>query len=184
MRRPAGLLDNNVEFFVDDDLKALGLTNRQVIDFVDFPEEMLAAVDDKISEQPAKAAELDKMGITDRMERIHQYLVCNHGGFDLVPDMINGELQEPEYWACPKRGQCKHEGILCDGLKTDSGEYLSQREIEILRMVADGIQEAEIAERLFISPLTVAKHTSNIRNKTRRNSIAQLVNFVNQKILI
>lgn len=42
---------------------------------------------------------------------------------------------------------------------------LSKRESEVLRLIAEGISNAEIAERLFISEKTVKSHVSNILSK-------------------
>ncbi len=42
---------------------------------------------------------------------------------------------------------------------------LSDRELEVLRLLADGMDNAEIAERLFVSPTTVKRHVSAIFTK-------------------
>jgi DNA-binding NarL/FixJ family response regulator len=42
---------------------------------------------------------------------------------------------------------------------------LSERELEVLRLIAEGISNAEIAERLIISENTVKSHVSNILGK-------------------
>jgi DNA-binding NarL/FixJ family response regulator len=42
---------------------------------------------------------------------------------------------------------------------------LSQREHEVLELIADGLTNAQIAERLFISPVTARNHVSNILTK-------------------
>ncbi|MBL8151434.1 MAG: response regulator transcription factor [Blastocatellia bacterium] len=42
---------------------------------------------------------------------------------------------------------------------------LSKREIEVLRLIAEGITNAEIADKLFISEKTVKSHVSNILSK-------------------
>jgi DNA-binding CsgD family transcriptional regulator len=41
----------------------------------------------------------------------------------------------------------------------------SERESEIADLLARGLSEKEIAEKLFISPATVNNHTRNIREK-------------------
>jgi len=52
---------------------------------------------------------------------------------------------------------------------------LSAREAEILRFVAQGLNDAQIAERLFLSPHTVHRHIANIRAKLRVPSRAAAV---------
>ena len=42
---------------------------------------------------------------------------------------------------------------------------LSERELEVLRLIADGLNNTEIAERLVISEHTVKRHVSNILSK-------------------
>jgi pimeloyl-ACP methyl ester carboxylesterase/DNA-binding CsgD family transcriptional regulator len=53
-----------------------------------------------------------------------------------------------------------------------AGGPLSAREREVLRLVADGLSDAEIAERLVVSPHTVHRHVANIRTKLRQPSRA------------
>ncbi|MDH5519230.1 MAG: LuxR C-terminal-related transcriptional regulator [Acidimicrobiia bacterium] len=49
---------------------------------------------------------------------------------------------------------------------------LTEREIEVLRLVAAGCTNRDIAERLTLSPHTVARHVSNIRTKLGASSRA------------
>jgi DNA-binding NarL/FixJ family response regulator len=42
---------------------------------------------------------------------------------------------------------------------------LSARELEVLRLVAQGLSNAEIADQLSISPRTVKAHVSNLLGK-------------------
>lgn len=52
---------------------------------------------------------------------------------------------------------------------------LTAREVEILRLIAAGLTNAEIAERLFISPLTCKSHVSRILTKLEARDRTQLV---------
>jgi pimeloyl-ACP methyl ester carboxylesterase len=47
---------------------------------------------------------------------------------------------------------------------------LSRREREVLRLVADGLGDREIAEQMVVSPHTVHRHVANIRRKLGRGS--------------
>jgi DNA-binding CsgD family transcriptional regulator len=52
---------------------------------------------------------------------------------------------------------------------------LSAREVEVLRLVAQGMTDGQVAERLFLSPRTVGQHLRNIYNKlgvSTRNAAA------------
>jgi DNA-binding NarL/FixJ family response regulator len=61
---------------------------------------------------------------------------------------------------------------------------LSDREVEIIRLIVNGMTSAEIAERLFLSEHTVKTHRKNIFKKLNINSISQLTSFaINQQLL-
>ena len=47
---------------------------------------------------------------------------------------------------------------------------LSRREREVLKLVAQGLNDREIAEQLIVSPHTVHRHVANIRHKLGRGS--------------
>ena len=52
---------------------------------------------------------------------------------------------------------------------------LTEREREVLRLVAHGLSNVEIADRLVISPLTAKTHVSNVLRKLDRRDRAALV---------
>jgi DNA-binding CsgD family transcriptional regulator len=52
---------------------------------------------------------------------------------------------------------------------------LSARELEVARLVADGMTNAEIGARLHISPATVGRHLSNVYERLGIHSRAALV---------
>lgn len=55
------------------------------------------------------------------------------------------------------------------------GGDLSDREIEVLQLIALGLTNAEIAERLFVSVRTVESHRSHINQKLNLRTRAELV---------
>jgi LuxR family maltose regulon positive regulatory protein len=49
--------------------------------------------------------------------------------------------------------------------QSQRGTLLTDREMEVLELLAARLQNQEIAEKLFISVATVKKHTSNLYEK-------------------
>lgn len=54
---------------------------------------------------------------------------------------------------------------------------LSEREVEVLKLVAQGFSSTEIGQQLFISPRTVDTHRNNLIQKLEVKGIAGLVQF-------
>ena len=79
------------------------------------------------------------------------------------------------------------EGYL-EGKKTlrthTTWETLTQREREILKLIAEGYKNKEIAEDLCISPKTVEKHRANLMEKLDLHSIQALTAFAIEKGLV
>ncbi len=65
-------------------------------------------------------------------------------------------------------------------LPTTAGppDELSAREVEVLKLIALGHTNGEIAAKLFLSIRTVESHRAHIQQKTQRTSRAQLVAYV------
>ncbi|MBN1462739.1 MAG: hypothetical protein JXQ69_09210 [Paludibacteraceae bacterium] len=68
--------------------------------------------------------------------------------------------------------------------KTNSPEILSDREIDVLKLLAVGLTNKEIADKLTISIHTVISHRKNISQKTGIKSVSGLTIYaVLQKII-
>jgi two-component system, NarL family, nitrate/nitrite response regulator NarL len=68
-------------------------------------------------------------------------------------------------------------GILAKfaGDKSRNGFQLTDREAEVLRLLADGLEQDRIARELFISPKTVSTHIQRILTKLGVHSRAQAI---------
>lgn len=61
---------------------------------------------------------------------------------------------------------------------------LSKREVEVLRQIASGLSNREIADKLFISIRTVDAHRNHIMQKLALKSTAQLVKYALREKII
>lgn len=61
---------------------------------------------------------------------------------------------------------------------------LSEREVDVLRLIALGHTNAEIAERLYLSVRTVETHRAHIQQKLNLSSRAELVRYALQRGLV
>lgn len=73
-------------------------------------------------------------------------------------------------------------GCSCMSEKTIEDQAdLSDREMEILKLLVEGYDFRGTAEKLFISPNTVRKHIGNIYQKLHINSKAQAIRLAMKK---
>jgi DNA-binding NarL/FixJ family response regulator len=96
-------------------------------------------------------------------EELRQAVITTYGGGSVITPELAGHLLR-EF-----SGSARGEGSSVRPL-------LAARELEILRLVADGLTDNEIGKQLYISPRTVQNHLTRIREKTglrRRSELAR-----------
>jgi DNA-binding NarL/FixJ family response regulator len=71
-----------------------------------------------------------------------------------------------------------------DSLAASSWQKLSQREREVLKLIAEGYKNKEIAEDLCISLKTVEKHRANLMKKLDLHNAAALTVYAVEKGLV
>jgi DNA-binding CsgD family transcriptional regulator len=71
-----------------------------------------------------------------------------------------------------------------DGDGAGAAGELTPRELEVLALVARGLSDAEIAERLVVSPHTVHRHVANVRTKLGLSSRAAAVAYAAREGLL
>jgi DNA-binding CsgD family transcriptional regulator len=79
--------------------------------------------------------------------------------------------------------QALADALLVGGSGDGLGE-LTARELEVLKLVAQGLSDSEIAERLVVSPHTVHRHVANVRAKLRMPSRAAAVAYAAREGLL
>jgi two-component system, NarL family, response regulator NreC len=67
---------------------------------------------------------------------------------------------------------------------SNEGDELSERERDVLRLIALGHTNAEVAEQLYISIRTVESHRAHIQQKLRLSSRAELVRYALERGLV
>jgi two-component system, NarL family, response regulator NreC len=65
-----------------------------------------------------------------------------------------------------------------------SAPELTERELEVLRLIARGHTNREVAERLFLSVRTIESHRARIQRKLGRSSRSDLVEYVVERGLV
>ena len=68
--------------------------------------------------------------------------------------------------------------------KSDVIDPLTEREMQVLKLLASGVRNRKIAEKLTISEKTVARHVSNIFNKLDLNSRAAATAYAYRQGLV
>jgi two-component system response regulator NreC len=99
-----------------------------------------------------------------------------------VKNVLNGK-----HYISPEISEKVIEGYL-EGRKTlkprTSWETLTQREREILKLIAEGYKNKEIAEDLCISVKTVEKHRANLMEKLNLHNVQALTALAIEKGLV
>ena len=65
-----------------------------------------------------------------------------------------------------------------------TGNVFTNREFEIIKLIAQGLESHEIAEKLFLSVHTVNTHRRNILSKTGKRTTHELVHELKERGVI
>jgi DNA-binding NarL/FixJ family response regulator len=89
-----------------------------------------------------------------------------------VVDVLIGTNKKSEYSpSCPLYSYCE-------------GVSISERELEVIKCIAEGYSNQQIADKLFLSVHTVTTHRKNIMNKLGINNTAGIVMYAVREQLI
>lgn len=105
---------------------------------------------------------------------VRRFIKCNFGLYDNMIDVDENWNFNFEFVGCPLCGECKHDKVIC---APKFNSKLSDRQIEVMRMLYDGKNDSEIAEKLFISLNTVNNHRKNSFRKVGVHSMAEFMRY-------
>lgn len=171
LHRPNVLvIDYTSEFFSIDDLKTIAQKFHEI--------KILAVTNPQNKQTISKAIEngvishlLKDCGRDEIIEAIYS---TAKGEKFFCGKIVDGALNEKDASA----RLSVTNSVSCDGIK------LSAREIEIIQLVAEGLSNKEMAEKLFLSVHTVTTHRKNIMSKLGVNNTAGLVMFAIKQNLL
>ena len=120
--------------------------------------------------QPAYAKKMLRMGakgyVTKNSPRQEM--------LDAILDVNNGNT-----YICQEVKNILSDQMLSEEDNTTGLNQLSEREIEVINQIRDGLSSKEIADRLDISIKTVEVHRHNILKKLKVKNTASLINYIN-----
>jgi len=67
--------------------------------------------------------------------------------------------------------------------ETNNISKLTEREIEIVKLIKEGFSSKEIAEKCFLSFRTIEVHRAKILKKLNQKNTPSLLNFINNSSL-
>ncbi len=103
-----------------------------------------------------------------------------------VTDLVAGiaAVREGRAYFTPRIQQELSEILRAKPAEPSPMEQLTEREREVLKLVAEGLSTKEIASRLDISTRTVETHRANLMRKLDLHSVARLVQFAIKEGLV
>jgi len=110
------------------------------------------------------------------------YLVKDAADVELV--MAVRHVAAGDNYVHPSLGAALLDPEVATARPSGPGGELSEREVDVLRLVALGLTNADIAEELFVSVRTVETHRAHVLQKLGVKSRAELVRIARQHGLI
>lgn len=104
------------------------------------------------------------------------YILKTTGKDELI-DCIKKVAQGEKHFGTAVTNQLLNNFTTKNSNKTNCLGSLTKREKEILVQIAQGLTDKEIAEKVFLSPLTIITHRKNLLSKLNLKNKAELTRF-------
>jgi hypothetical protein len=174
--------DSAIEFFISEKQTKV-IQHGKILPFSEIPLATLKVLDQAIHADININLELHDMHPTSNLKRIEQFARCRFGGLDFVGDIKEGQLQEGEYHECPKRGNCKSEGILCKlppykDQKLTSQDILLMQHLSTSKTIEVIICEMDIRPGTFHKAHNILYLKLGVQTRQEVTKIAYLLNLI------
>lgn len=176
------MLKNNIEFYTynNEVWYRDGETSERL---TEQSEEIISFMIDKLVQfypEAYKALDKEYRGIIDlRLKKfriVQRFCKCNFGRIDNVNDIdVVGNFHF-EIVECPLRGECKLEDCVCN---PKFNACISEAENRVLRLLYHGIKRQDIADKLYLSPITVNNHIANALQRLGLHSVQEFMVYAN-----
>lgn len=120
--------------------------------------------------QPAYAKKMLRLGAKG-------YITKNSPRQEMLDAIM--EVHRGNIYVCQEVKNILSEQMLGEQEAVPGLNQLSEREIEIINQIRDGLSSKEIADKLGISIKTVEVHRHNILKKLKVRNTASLINYIN-----
>lgn len=178
----------------EDGKEVLAAVGTQIIDVILMDLDMGATSGtDTTREVKARFPDIKVIGITmhEETERIVAMLQAGASGYllknagpDQLVEAVRAVSDGRNYFSPEVSATLLKVFTQAQSPARHSGQSLSGRETEVLRLIAQEFSNQEIADKLFISVRTVDTHRRNILEKIQAKNTAGLVKYAIQHQLI
>ena len=120
--------------------------------------------------QPAYAKKMLRLGAKG-------YVTKNSPRQEMLDAMT--EVEKGNIYICQEVKNILSDQMLGEEQNVVGLNQLSEREIEVINQIREGLSSKEIAEKLTISIKTVEVHRHNILKKLKVKNTASLINYIN-----
>lgn len=103
------------------------------------------------------------------------YLLKN-SAVDEIESALRAVLSGKESWLGSER--------IKDSFSSQSDLLLTRRELEVLRLIAEGLTNQQIADQLFVSASTVDSHRKNLISKLQVKNTAALISTAYERKIL
>lgn len=164
------LWEGEVRYRIDGVERILKPDDREMIDFIlgclyRFFPDALSALDEE-----CEASKLNRRFYDFR--RVDMFIRCNFSEHDMLSFDIRNGLLHFEDVKCPRRGICKHEGVIC---KPRLRMQVPKEEGKVAALYSKGLSAAEIADVLKKSIKTVKNQLESVRKRLHLDRTRDLI---------